>query len=475
MSDRDISLAEQIEWMGLTESALKGGSSSYARCHAVILSLVELAGWRGEPGKVPAKEPPVAESEDVKWAEAQAGYWRVSDEVPKGMNAVRDSVCSIFGEFIRRMRAKEAAHLAECNKIIGDDTKLALGQQALIEQKDAEIAHEKQLSRERWEDARDLRKELDKACKDGSMLVAELAKAKSAIERLKVNKEGDDSSYYACLGDVSQACKVNKGCPFLVKCVELVTAKARITELHEIDRSKTRELNSAVRDYRNTVEELATATADIERLKQETAVPVRKGQIPLCFTGELSDNQTMCGSCAVRSSCIQVRNYWIGRLNESNPAPAPASDDAIEQHAKWCEEHADFHESHVMGSRTQEHLRHIASLLRSMNKPAAPAPDAECERLAKWLEESELLCSPLVIQKFRRIAAILRSMKPVTRHKIEYWREDTTWFMSMDGKKYDGCYTGTDPAQWVCDVLWANIGRFGIDIIEKETPDGKAT
>jgi len=258
----DITLAEQIEWMGLTKSALKGGSSSYARCHAVIQSLVELAGWRGEPGKVPAKEPPVPESDDVKWAEAQAGYWRFSDEVPKGLNAMRDSVCGIYGEFIRRFRAK-----------------------------DAELAHEKQLSRERWEDARDLRKELDKACKDGNMLVAELAKA----------------------------------------------------------------------------------NAKIERLKQETAVPVTKGQIPLCFTGELSDNQTMCGSCGVRSSCIQVRNYWIGRLNESNPAPAPAPDAECERLAKWCEQNANPVWPH---SKT---LHEIAAILRSMTPVKRQEPVVEVD------------------------------------------------------------------------------------------------
>jgi len=53
MSDRDISLAEQIEWLGVTAGAFRSDSPEYARCRAVIWSLVELAAWRGVPEEVP--------------------------------------------------------------------------------------------------------------------------------------------------------------------------------------------------------------------------------------------------------------------------------------------------------------------------------------------------------------------------------------------------------------------------------------
>ena len=160
-------------------------------------------------------------------------------------------------------------------------------------------------------------------------------------------------------------------------------------------------------------------------------------------------------------------------LLKARHSPSPASDDAIEQHAKWCEEHADFHESHVMGSRTQEHLRHIASLLRSMNKPApapAPASDAECERLAKWAEGHTDSGHPDET-KMRRIAALLRSTKPVKRHNIEWWFPEGN---AMFGAR--GCgreYHSENLHTALGYILWLSAKDLGIDIIKQEKTDGK--
>ncbi|HUX31048.1 MAG TPA: hypothetical protein VMV78_10550 [Thiobacillus sp.] len=186
---------------------------------------------------------------------------------------------------------------------------------------------------------------------------------------------------------------------------ELATANA------EIERRKADMLqaNTYGADLAN---KLAKAKADIERLNEARSIPV-------CFTGALLDKQEKCKTCLVHDSCNSIRYYGT---------------------------------------------------------TVAPAPDEECEELAQiciasaQYQEATCTSTPGTFSSkaCRRIAAILRSMNPAKRHKIEWWFPEGD---AMFGAR--GCgreYHSENLQAALGYILWLSAKDLGIDITERKEP-----
>jgi len=109
-------------------------------------------------------------------------------------------------------------------------------------------------------------------------------------------------------------------------------------------------------------------------------------------------------------------------------------------------------------------------------KAQRPAPDAECEELAQiciasaQYQEATCTSTPGTFSSkaCRRIAAILRSMNPAKRHKIEWWFPEGN---AMFGAR--GCgreYHSENLQAALGYILWLCAKDLGIDITERKEP-----
>jgi len=407
---------------------------------------------------------PVAESDDVKWAEKIL----YNVKLFPGEKHEPHIVVWWLDEFIRRFRAKEA-ELAAYKKESGEWGATIAAQQSEIMKLKAELATAK-ADIERLAKSQPNSVPIPRipycfsgnACETG--LSCPTCQCLESCRRIR--------DYW--LGEVKRA----KALPAPAPDAEIERLKAAsihvtATDFHRPDPDSIDQLLTNMRHTARVADRMSaegvTIYADrLEKLKAQQPGPAignpppRYSDIPSCFTAVLAGALQKCRTCPIYGSCVKLRDYWRKQVNEAVADAQPAHADDLRErlaaltHERWGRwmRYVFLKGTQDEGGETVISYRDTDCWMRQMKTPyadlpenekdsdreeadrmlallpkATPAADVEIERLgrlllelARWFEDKRELKTA---KDLRSIAALLRSIhKPVPSDDAEIglWR-----------------------------------------------------